>query len=174
MAKQSCNNQKLNLDYWTCPKIVFFSSFSGSKPYQHKLRSKLINYFQKSSTSLGTLLEGVVNNFVNWSYCTVQYVGKRHHILLHNLSSHTPIQTLYVPQNHCYWTPIKTRTIFWIFWSRAFRISTSILVLLLQVLGPTLVPGKRGNRFEVFSLNAGTQFLGKTQHVKVIIQTQIT
>ena len=149
-------------------------SFSGSKPYQQKLRSKWLNYFQKSSTSLGTLMEGVVNNFVNRSYCTVKYVVKRHNNLLQNLSNHTPIQTSSVPQNDCYWTPIKTRTIFWIFWSRAFRISTSILVLLLQVLGPTLVPGSRGNRFEVFSLNAGTQFLGKAQHVKVIIQTQIT
>ena len=35
-------------------------------------------------------------------------------------------------------------------------------------IGPTLVPGSRGTSFDVFSFNAGTQFLGKAQNMKKI------
>ena len=49
---------------------------------------------------------------------------------LKNQFSNGPYQTSSLPQNHFFCTPIKTRTIFRILWSRAFSMSTLKLVTL--------------------------------------------
>ena len=47
--------------------------------------------------------------------------------------------------------------------SDCFYVTVSTFCVSPTQKGPKLLPGSEGTRFEVFSLNAGTHFLGKTQ-----------
>ena len=101
----------------------------------------------------GTWRECVVNIFEKNFDCTNQYVVKRYCILQQNLSRHRPYQTLPVPENQLICNPIKTRTIFQILCSRAFKTQDIKLSHFY----------KRGPNFQVLTIN-----LCPEKYVKII------